>query len=294
MGKPVTSVCSAFGFFSLFACTLIVGCNRQPVTCKDLILSSFDGDMTKIKSLLDASIDVNCKSDVTVSSADGSFKVKSDTTALLAASLAGRPETVKTLLARGARPDVVAKFGITPVIVAAYVGNVDSIRALLKEGARLDRADEGGSTPLHYAILGSHPEIAALLIEAGAKPDPVNGTGWTPLAMACIGSPLKEKMNMMASRESGKLPLSTSDSEWRPTDTKCIEVLLSHGASPTIKDSFGMTPLQSAVFFAPDDVCILLAKKVAVSNTTELDAAIRVASGGQRSALARTMSKMKR
>jgi ankyrin repeat protein len=95
------------------------------------------------------------------------------TTPLYEASLNGRVEIVRLLLATGATPDSESG-GIgaegTPLCAAACWGHTETVRELLAHGADPNlREDHGtGWSPLDWADNGPHPETADLLTAAGA------------------------------------------------------------------------------------------------------------------------------
>ncbi|MER5470581.1 ankyrin repeat domain-containing protein [Streptomyces sp. NPDC002685] len=95
------------------------------------------------------------------------------TTPLYEASVNGRAEIARLLLAAGASPDTDSS-GIgaegTPLCAAACWGHTEAVRELLAHGADPNlREDHGtGWSPLDWANNGPHPETAALLVTAGA------------------------------------------------------------------------------------------------------------------------------
>ncbi|MFK4065971.1 ankyrin repeat domain-containing protein [Streptomyces sp. NPDC029674] len=101
------------------------------------------------------------------------------TTPLYAASVHGAADTVRVLLRAGARPDTESR-GLTdgtPLCGAAAWGHVDTVRELLAHGADPNlREDDGtGGSPLRWARQGAsgpHPETEAVLVAAGATETP--------------------------------------------------------------------------------------------------------------------------
>ncbi|MFI1866144.1 ankyrin repeat domain-containing protein [Streptomyces jumonjinensis] len=97
------------------------------------------------------------------------------TTPLYEASVNGRAEIARLLLAAGATPDSESS-GLgaegTPLCAAACWGNTETVRELLAHGADPNlREDQGtGWSPLDWALNGPHRETADLLISAGATP----------------------------------------------------------------------------------------------------------------------------
>jgi hypothetical protein len=124
------------------------------------------------------------------------------------------------LLAAGAcdeqRPD-------SPLIQASRTGSLDAIKLLLDSGADVNlggpTGDNWDATPLQHAILARQAGAVRFLLDRGA--DPNRGAG--PKALA-------------------PLLLAAGD-----TDPTFVNLLLAHGADPTIEGENGVTPLSRAV-----------------------------------------------
>ena len=110
-----------------------------------------------------------------------------------------------------------------PLIQASRTGSLDAINRLLDSGADVNvpgpTGDDWDATPLQDAILARQPGAVRLLLERGA--DPNHGAG--PKSVA-------------------PLLLAAGD-----TDPTFVNVLLAHGADPTIEGENGETPLSRAV-----------------------------------------------
>ena len=120
----------------------------------------------------------------------------------------------------------------TALIWAARSGSIDAINVLLDSGADVNRpgstGDNWDATPLQHAILERQPAVVRLLLDRGA--DLNRGTGQESLK---------------------PLFLAAGD-----TDPAILNMLLAHGADPTVEDEHGATPLSRAVaagtFKGPD------------------------------------------
>lgn len=119
---------------------------------------------------------------------------------LHAAVLAGRPDLVRQLLARGANPDtpsaaprvewryeanfrsgdyqVPAK---APLLLAAEGGSAEIMELLLDAGATAAFRGEDGGTILHAAVASGRAAAVAVALRANPDPDVVDANGRTPL-----------------------------------------------------------------------------------------------------------------
>jgi len=140
------------------------------------------------------------------------------------ASQLGHSEIVKYLLGDSlhANVDIRDLENHTPLLLAAGTnqetpGHVEVIKELIAKGADVNATDDGQYSSLHLAVLNSNFEIAHALLEAKCNVNHINVDNFTPLHTACsLGN------------------------------IKLIQLLLSFGADPTLKDARGKTPLDLA------------------------------------------------
>jgi len=78
-------------------------------------------------------------------------------------------ETVKLLIAAGAKAKTANRYGVTPLHEACTVGNAAIVNALLKAGADVNAAYGDGETPLMTASHSGSVDVVKLLLEGGAK-----------------------------------------------------------------------------------------------------------------------------
>lgn len=106
--------------------------------------------------------------------------------------------------------------GRNPLHQAAVRGTRESVRETIGEGFDVNEADADGLTPLHMASINKNYDSAKALLEAGAHVDTQDKWGNTPLWRAVFG-------------KDGTVQL--------------IELLIEHGADPTIENGSGNSPM---------------------------------------------------
>jgi ankyrin repeat protein len=175
---------------------------------------------------------------------------------LLAAAARGDTAQIKTLLAKGEKPDVRDAYGRTPLHVATYEGHHEAMRSLVAGGANPNTLENDrydivtiaavandvptlkvalslgasaknitsrwdGTALIAAAHLG-HAEVVRTLIRAGAPLDHINNLGWTALIESIV----------------------LGDGGPRHTDT--LRSLIEEGANVNLADRSGRTPLSLA------------------------------------------------
>jgi uncharacterized protein len=178
----------------------------------------------------------------------------------------------------------------TAMFAAAQQDRADVVAFLLNLGMSIEIEDEHKQGPLHEAASHNSLRVAALLIERGAEIDPVESNwGATPLGFAIYGQKTQmiellgrfsrdlweltnsgqvERLRVLLNEEpdlariagKGATPLMwLSDDETRAIEI--VELLLAHGADPTIKDKEGMTAADHAERRGMYDAAALLRSK---------------------------------
>ena len=164
-------------------------------------------------------------------------------TAVQLAVEAGRPDILEALLDLGADFHVRTKpYGRSLISLAAHKGHLSTIRTLLDRGLRVDILDKNDMTPLHWN--GFNSNVTALLIQRGARIDDRDSKNRTPLHYASAGPVVRELINAGAdvnvTDKDGRTPLHMA------TARTVVEELLAAGADPNRTDRNGRTPLYSA------------------------------------------------
>ena len=146
-----------------------------------------------------------------------------------AASYAGE---VRSLLAKGADPNVPDRDGRTAVHGAAAISAAETMQALLAAGGNPNRRDKDGNTPLHLAnaapLLSGAVATIRLLLGAEADPGIANGEGRTALHAAVGPNP------GWPGWDGAGLP-------------GIVRVLLAGGADPRLTNGDGLPVLQRFV-----------------------------------------------
>lgn len=110
-------------------------------------------------------------------------------TCVMAATLRGKPNLVRYLLAQGADPTIPEKDGYSPPHGAGFQGRAE-IMKILKEEAKMDVINaphEDGYAPLHRACWGRqkrHTETVEYLLEIGEDANRKAANGVTCYAMS--------------------------------------------------------------------------------------------------------------
>jgi hypothetical protein len=127
-------------------------------TVQQLHLAAYRGDLTQLRSLLDAHPEwLNAK-------AENRF----NNTALHFAAYYGQEEVVAELIKRGAEVNAQNRNGNTPLHDAITSGNPAVIKLLLKSGADASVRNSAGKDPLQQAATDS-PEIAEIIRQFRAE-----------------------------------------------------------------------------------------------------------------------------
>ncbi len=110
-------------------------------------------------------------------------------------------------------------YGLTRLYRAARHGNVTLVKTLLRKGANPNINTGCGFYPLHIAAFWGEVKIVKLLLEAGADPNVTNGKGWTPLHSASLGAGLEGRRKVIELLVQHKANVYVRDDHgWSPRD----------------------------------------------------------------------------
>ena len=183
-----------------------------------LLQAAWNGNTAVIATLLDHGANVNGRN------------AETGTSALLYGVLSGREATVQLLLSRGARVDFRYRDNQTILHLAVDQGNPAIAKDLVTAHADVNAVDQRDRTPLDEAILHDQLSAILLLLDHGSdihRVHIVDGRG--PLHEASI----KGFANL-------------------------IRPLVAAGADPTMRDRFGLSPLDLALDYKNENVVAAL------------------------------------
>jgi len=127
--------------------------------------------------------------------------MKGGETALMLAARSGNVETVKALLARGAKHDARERHGQTALMWAAAEGNTAVVRALIEAGADINATLDSGFAPFFLAVREGRLDTVRAFLDAGVD----------------VNAPMQRPENA---------PRSTAASYVRPVDKGTSPLLL--------------------------------------------------------------------
>ena len=198
-----------------------------------LAAGSNEPKIAVIKYLIEKGADVNA------ATSDG-------WTALMSAAQRNFTNNISVLLANGASPHQITKFGENAFIIALRYRSLDAARLLLEQAPDLAwLADSNGTTPLMHAVQNSNPEIVEFLIEAKAPLNTVDSNGYTAVMRISINGPLAALNTLLLA---GADPNIATKEGWTALMEAAVKnrpdaaiILLQAGANPNAKDRFGRT-----------------------------------------------------
>jgi ankyrin repeat protein len=206
-------------------------------------------DASKTKLLLDRGADVHAASRM------------ERTPLIAAAAYAGNAETIRMLLAKGAKVTARDKTGATAFTEAARANDAAMVRLLRAAGAEINEAGSAGLAALHWAAANANAALVRWLLAEGAKADVISDPSFgppvkngpvalgalTPLHLAAPSGDaeiarmlLDAKAPVNARDVRGMTPLMLAIATDRP-NRALVALLQQHGADPSIRDRNGET-----------------------------------------------------
>jgi len=207
----------------------------MPTLCPELVSASHQGDLVRVRELVEAGADVN--------GVDQHG---------MGPLLTFHPEVIAYLLERGADPNEQHNESGTAVLAGlAYMNQVECVRLLLDAGADPNAGEcRTGETPLHAVLTKAHEDrsdVVRLLLDAGADPNRATIPGIPTHAF------------WRDVRNRGETPLHRAAAFGSP---ETIELLLAAGADKSFSDANGDSPLSWASWhLRPGRVLFLLSRE---------------------------------
>lgn len=209
--------------------------------------------------------------------------------ALHLAAESGSPESIRYLLAGGARvsgPSVWdTRVEVTPLILAAQIGSPESVQVLVHAGASVDLGlKEKRESALHYAVRSANSDCVKILLDANATVNPLLVYSETPLHIAVdegyseiVCLLLEAGADLKAAKGSSKLTalhIAAIDGYYHIANQ-----LLKAGADPNQENSRGQTALHLAAKSQCFDTVQALLNYKANPNVTDRDGRTPLHSG---------------
>jgi ankyrin repeat protein len=243
-------------------------------TNTSLIIAAKNGQIKKVKELINAGTDLNRKG-------------KYNRTALMWAIYYGHTEIAELLIKKGANLDLQDEGNNTTLISAAYKGHTEIVELLINRKAKLDLQDNNGNTALMWAACEGNKKMVELLIKKGADLNLQNGDGNTALILS-IDFPEIAKLLINAGAD---LNLQNKKGNtvlfWAAYkgNKEIVELLIKKGADLNLKNKKGDTALKWAkyknhkeiieILKNPDDYRFPLIRAVKTNNKIEFDKEIK-------------------
>jgi len=156
----------------LFAILSLISCSNPEQDQQKLIDAAMSGSTESVDSLLDKSIDPNCRD-------------KCLWTPLMQATLYNHYDIAKSLLDNSALPELADQAGYTPLLIAATHNRTKIMQLLLEHKANINHQDsDAGLTALMIAARAGHLESSKLLLTHQAETELVDKQGMTALQWA--------------------------------------------------------------------------------------------------------------
>ena len=198
-----------------------------------IIWAAFFNKCESLKTLIELGADIN------ISDLNG------DTALMIAAGRS--PDAFQILLhEKGIKIDARDYRGSTALHIAAHHGQTVAVNSLIKAGADINAVDLEGYTPLMSAAQYGDSELITLLIESGANVNAKVKDGSAALSIAAHkGHVDAVKLLIKAGADVNEKNLLLNCIMGRQDEI--VAILIDAGANVNVSDSYGNSPLQTAI-----------------------------------------------
>lgn len=168
----------------------------------------------------------------------------------------GRPEIIAMLLEAGVNVTTPSR-NVPPIVSAAMRGQTDTVKLLVAKGAKVDTTDQYGMTPLLQAVENDRYEVAEYLIGAGADVNARDRRGQTPMSLARTLR-LNEMANLL-SQHGAQEPVNVFDTG--PYGNRGLQAPTGPAASAQLpaQGGYGMQGTASQLLGDPNEIRTRLA-----------------------------------
>jgi hypothetical protein len=175
--------------------------------------------------------------------ADGHPEYFQSPHALFAAIRQRRTDIAELLLEMGTSPDVADHRGFSALHFTTHCGAVEIAKRLIARGANIDAIERSyNSTPLGHANYQGRPEMVAVIAPLSRD---IRGLCFAGAVDRLAELFTADRSLASAITRGGEQPLfALPDDDERAAEV--AELLLAHGADPSVKNAAGLTPAQAA------------------------------------------------
>jgi ankyrin repeat protein len=172
-------------------------------------------------------------------------------TALLVAAKTGQTRMIRLLLNASANMHATDRYRCTALMAAAKEGREEAMHVLMDAGIALDAVDDTHNTAAMCAVTYGQHSCASALWKAGASVHIAGDDGVTQLMQATMCDVIMVELACEAGADLdaldplGRTVVHVAARGERPTDI--LRLLISYGASVTLADTKGNTPIIAGI-----------------------------------------------
>ena len=230
------------------------GCQLRNTAQESLIIAAREGHQDILDTVLNSDhINVNSQC------------ILSGETALCAASAAGKKDSCKMLLKRGADPLISNRNGAFPLHLAITDGHYAIVDLLLNAGLSVDQPDDKGRSPLLLAASVGQVGVLELLLARGANREFRDKDGLNAVSWAVVGGKsraldllIKQGLDIESKDSTQRTPLHHAAVG---SDARILEILLANGANVESVDKDGIRPIDRAIGHNNEAAVVHMLKK---------------------------------